>query len=521
MTETTPPRHHSAYWTASLALIVATTLVRYWFVASGQLNLYDDEAQYWDWSRTLQWSYYSKGPLIAVINRLGVAWFGPTELGVRIGAIVGLALMQTAVLAWIGAWMGRVRLAWWTLVMLNTAPLLMAGGLLMTTDNPLLLCWIVAMICLSLAVERDRLAYFIILGVSVALGIMAKYTMLVFIPLALAASLWIGKSHPLGERYWPRLGKALGAGGLAGFLPILLWNAGNGWVGFKHILHRGAMAGEKARTLFRLEKFPEYLGGQIGVITPWWFVFLMIGAWICTRWLLSRQERPNPFDLPRHHVILLTVFFWPVWIFFLLWSLHTKVELNWAATAYPAGFVLAALAVENFMHRQPRPKWRLAWPALGVVVFALLHLQGFIPIDSPKNPVHRLLGWQDLGAKVDQLRLDLGGPETTFVFSDSYGTTAELSFYVPGQIRAFCVAGGRKRNQYDLWPGPGPEFESAVFVVKGEDNQISDRVARLFEKVDPPQVVTTTHQGRAGQTFTLFACRGFQGGWPAQEGTAF
>ena len=157
----------------------------------------------------------------------------------------------------------------------------------------------------------------------------------------------------------------------------------------------------------------------------------------------------------------------------------------------------------------------------GVVVFALLHLQGFIPIDSPKNPVHRLLGWQDLGAKVDQLRLDLGGPETTFVFSDAYGTTAELSFYVPGQIRAFCVAGGRKRNQYDLWPGPGPEFESAVFVVKGEDNQISDRVARLFEKVDPPQVVTTTHQGRAGQTFTLFACRGFQGGWPAQEGTAF
>ena len=29
------------------------------------LDLAPDEAHYWDWSRHLDWSYYSKGPLVA------------------------------------------------------------------------------------------------------------------------------------------------------------------------------------------------------------------------------------------------------------------------------------------------------------------------------------------------------------------------------------------------------------------------------------------------------------------------
>ncbi|HKK34115.1 MAG TPA: hypothetical protein VJ934_11240, partial [Desulfomicrobiaceae bacterium] len=74
------------YWAAALAVILATTAVRLWFIGSGQINLAPDEAQYWDWSRTLQFSYYSKGPLIAVINRITTMMFGATEFGVRFGA---------------------------------------------------------------------------------------------------------------------------------------------------------------------------------------------------------------------------------------------------------------------------------------------------------------------------------------------------------------------------------------------------------------------------------------------------
>lgn len=519
------------YWALSLALIAGATLARYWFVASGQLNLAPDEAQYWDWSRTLQWSYYSKGPLIAVINRIGTHFLGATELGVRAGAMAGALIMQLAVLGWIGGYLGRARTAFWTLVVLNTTVLFMAGGLLMTTDSPLLVCWILGLVCLHLAVDKGHPAAFILLGLLLALGITAKYTMVLFIPLALLAALWISRGQTMPSLFWPRLLKSLGLGGLAGLAPVLIWNAMNGWVGIKHVLYRGGLAGDKAEVFFKVKYFPEYLGSQLGVLTPWWFVFLFIGAWLVLRQLLAKtppvepddaqDAAPSPAPWPSRQLgILLTVFFWPVWLFFLFWSLHAKVEANWSATAYPAGILLAALAFERFVHREPRPRWRFAWPALGALVFVLLHLQGFIPYDSPKNPVHRLMGWQDLGARVETARQELGG-EGVFVFGDEYGVAAELSFYVPGQTRAFCLAGGRKMNQYDLWPGPDPVMQNAVYVAKGEKESVPQRVAELFESVDGPRVVTTAHGPRQGQTFTLFLCRGYKGQWPEQEGKTF
>jgi hypothetical protein len=304
-------------------------------------------------------------------------------------------------------------------------------------------------------------------------------------------------------------------------MPILIWNGTNGWVGIKHVLYRGGMAGDKATVFFELKNFPEYLGSQLGVLTPWWFVFLFIGAWLVGCQLLKRHEEPAFPWLSRPMAIILTVFFWPVWLFFLFWSLHAKVEANWSATAYPAGIMLAALAVERFVHREPRPKWRFAWPALGAVVFILLHLQGFFPFDSPKNPAHRLTGWRDLGAQVALARDELGGEDTVFVFGSEYGITAELAFYVPGRKRAFCLAGERKMNQYDLWPGPDATMRNAVFVAKGEKAEISAKVLELFESVDEPRVVVTSHGKRVGQTFTVFLCRGYKGVWPAQEGSSF
>ncbi|PKN41488.1 MAG: dolichyl-phosphate-mannose--protein mannosyltransferase [Deltaproteobacteria bacterium HGW-Deltaproteobacteria-18] len=515
-------RQESAlYWALSLLLIAAATLARYWFVASGQLNLAPDEAQYWDWSRSLQWSYYSKGPLIAFINYVGTAFRGATELGVRSGAMIGALVMQVAVLGWIGIHLKRIRTAFWTLFVLNTTMLFMAGGLLMTTDNPLLVFWLLGMICFGLAVDKGHLAAFIMLGLCLSLGITAKYTMVLFIPLALVAAFWIGRKQDMPALFWPRLLKTLGIGGLVGMLPILIWNATNGWVGIKHVLYRGAMAGDKAKVFFELKNFPEYLGSQLGVVTPWWFVFLFIGAWLVAVQLMKSDKEPVFPWLSRPMGIILTVYFWPVWLFFLFWSLHTKVEANWSATAYPAGIMLAALAVERFVHRDPRPRWRFAWPALGAVVFILLHLQGFIPFDSPKNPVHRLMGWQDLGVQVAQARDELGPEENVFVFGDEYGVTAELSFYVPGQKRAFCLAGGRKMNQYDLWPGPDSGMQNAVFVCKGQEDKVSDRVLELFESVDEPRVITSTHGKRTGQTFTIFLCRGYKGVWPEQEGRTF
>src|SRR5687768_14021726 len=50
------------------------------------ISLAEDEAYYWDWSRRLDLSYYSKGPLAAYLIRASCAMFGDVMPAVRLPA---------------------------------------------------------------------------------------------------------------------------------------------------------------------------------------------------------------------------------------------------------------------------------------------------------------------------------------------------------------------------------------------------------------------------------------------------
>src|SRR6478736_6713967 len=67
------------FWRGGVALvIIGAAILRILFLASDcPLDLSPDEAHYWDWSRHLDWSYYSKGPLIAYLIRAGCELAGP------------------------------------------------------------------------------------------------------------------------------------------------------------------------------------------------------------------------------------------------------------------------------------------------------------------------------------------------------------------------------------------------------------------------------------------------------------
>ena len=72
------------------------------------LDLAPDEAHYWDWSRHLDWSYYSKGPLVAYLIRASCELAGPWSMqhtgnlmfAVRLPAVLcgGLLLVSIYVL---------------------------------------------------------------------------------------------------------------------------------------------------------------------------------------------------------------------------------------------------------------------------------------------------------------------------------------------------------------------------------------------------------------------------------------
>src|SRR5215207_3691852 len=65
MSQTGGGRGPADAWRAAVLIIGALTLARLVALFASPLELYPDEAQYWLWSRTLDFGYFSKPPVIA------------------------------------------------------------------------------------------------------------------------------------------------------------------------------------------------------------------------------------------------------------------------------------------------------------------------------------------------------------------------------------------------------------------------------------------------------------------------
>src|SRR5271170_4562178 len=72
--------------TAAILVIAVTTLFRLFYCA--WLPILPDEAYYFQWSRHLDASYFSKGPAVAYTIWAGTALFGDNNLGVRFFAVL-------------------------------------------------------------------------------------------------------------------------------------------------------------------------------------------------------------------------------------------------------------------------------------------------------------------------------------------------------------------------------------------------------------------------------------------------
>jgi hypothetical protein len=95
----TEPATAGSSWPWRLAaalLIVSAAALRFAFLVHNcPLDLAPDEAHYWDWSRNLDWSYYSKGPLVARSSTPASALLG--EWSERLVASQMLAVRLPAV----------------------------------------------------------------------------------------------------------------------------------------------------------------------------------------------------------------------------------------------------------------------------------------------------------------------------------------------------------------------------------------------------------------------------------------
>jgi 4-amino-4-deoxy-L-arabinose transferase-like glycosyltransferase len=516
-----PSENRWLWRSAAAALIVlASVLHVLYLIHDCPLDLAPDEAHYWDWSRHLDWSYYSKGPLVALLIRGSCELFGPWAEAttgsimpaIRFPAVLCGALLLVSFYVLTVLAVRRESWAFGVVALSLTQPLIAAGSSLMTIDAPYTACWGWALVFAYLAAVRGYKWAWPVTGLVIALGILAKYTMVLFVP-SLGLFLlfdWLASRSRIGLRRFSGFVVMCAVAAL-GAVPILVWNAQHEWVTFRHVGGQ-ASAGEGWRWFGPL----VFLGGQFGILLGFWFVVLAAALWRSRPWIET--------DADRQFLWWMSV---PTLAVFLLLSLKTTGQLNWAVTAYISGSILAAAWLGE---RIGQRSWRF-----GTVATALLGLSLILAVHYPAlsrpvllsivgsptaqhplplrrvDPTARLRGYRTLAAAVDGLRSEArAGGEEPVVAATFWNVPGLLGAYGESHPEVYSLGSAMydRRSQLDFWrPNPlwDPEqFRGRTFVLVGD---FTPALIAAFDRLDPPRTIRYLE---AGQPIAIwYACIGY------------
>lgn len=491
-----------------IIIISAFTLFRLWYIQSGILDLAADESQYWDWSRRLDLSYYSKGPLIAWLIAFFTRLGGDTVFFVRLGAV--LCALGTSIIFYRLTWRltGRENVALYAATALQVIPLFSAGGVLMTIDPPLVLLWALAVHSLCQVFFEGKNRWWYAFGIFLGLGMLAKYSM-AYMSFGLLFFLALSRTH----RHWlkrrePYLSLLIG---LAIFSPVIYWNALHGWVAARHV---AGQVPDVEGAGFSLSYLGEFVGSQAGILSPLVFIGIIYALYVAGKEGLRQRDDTMLFLFSFSGTIL---------VLMTLLSTKGKMQANWAAPAYfTAG--IAAAAVFGRQEAGGRTRgFLLAAVILSLVMSVVTYNSDMVrnlgvPWKPRNDPTSRLKGWRELGDATSEVLRGMRARGNVFVLSDRYQISSELAFYVEGQPRTYCVNLGRRMNQFDIWGGLNDQKgKDAVLVVTGT-GYFPEELKGSFDRYEQAKNVTIARAGWELHHYTIFRCFGFRGYTPADNG---
>lgn len=549
------------WWAASWRSIVLLTLVllalRLLYLALFcPYTLAEDESHYWEWSRRLGLSYYSKGPGIAWTIALGTWMFGQVELGVRAMGPVFLAVLSLTAAALAAEAqrapdrtdLGRadgLRAGFAAAVCVNLVPLFQFSGVLITIDGPYVALWAVAALLGMRGLRRGSGPALAACGLVIGVAFLYKYTALLLIPGLALFALAARRSITLPARApaWLALGALLL---IAAVSPVLIWNQQNDWPTFKHLLgHLGVRGGDQAPApgkawtpLWAL----EFIGMNIGLYGPVGLLGLFTFA---VSWARRRGGRLDAGRYAGRLFLFLTAA--PLILFYFGVTFFTDGEGNWTAAAYTTLAALAGIGavegVDEMRARtrlwrtlpEPRPKWgtlrrapenarQVAWHAallVGVISgLAMLRLDWFarLPLVGSAVPIGRLTGADRMGADAAR-RVEALGPGA-FIIAQHYGRASQLAFYTTpaharagddhGPVRSSSAYMGGRRTQYDYWMDTSLDRAELV----GRDALVIGASAAewavAFDTVEPAGTLDSDGK-RQRPAFVARGYRGFPG----------
>lgn len=451
------------------------------YLALCPMELIPDEAYYWDWSRRLDWSYYSKPPMIAALIALSTALSGDSEFAVRLPATILGTLGLWGVYE-LGRRMYGHRVGAWSMLMVAVAPGTTVLCLLMTIDAPFICAWTFATYCLWRMLEPDRVngAWVIPAILATGAGLLSKQTTLGLYPLV---GLFLISTRSQYSKLRSPWIWAWSAGSLAFLVPVVWWNARHDWI---TVAHTGSHFGITPRSLTqRLISYLEFVVSQSGILSPLIFCLLCVAtiALMLTYSNLGNRER------------FLTCFCGIPLAAITVLSLWQRVQPNWPVALYLTGVVIVAAwkcGEISLSLRLDRLRI-LVVPAisLGCVMSMAVAVVPFLLPSSRLAGTRfdftgRLRGWKATGTLIAARLQEIEATgDLLLIAATARAPVSELAYYLPGRPRVYRWNVGEViDSQHDIWGGPIDGKGRDALIVTEDDAEVPVRLTQAFASIE-------------------------------------
>lgn len=464
-----------------LAGLFGILILRIWYLSVCPMELIPDEAYYWDWSRQLDWSYYSKPPMIAWLIAFSTMLGGTSEFTIRLPATI---------LGTLGLWgvyeLGRRlyghRTGIWSMVIAGVTPGSTALCLLMTIDAPFLFTWTLAVYFLWRMLETDSESQRWVLPAILATGtgLLSKQTTLGLFPLVALYLITTPSQRSQLFRPWVWI---WAIGSVAFLIPVAYWNSQHDWVTVEHT--RDHFPLQSHSILRHLAWCAEFLSSQFGILSP--LIFGLMST--VTIVLMMRYRQSGEGER------FLVCFGGFPFAAITALSLIQRVQPNWPAALHlTCVVILAAWKCGKISLSARLDRYRVAMvPAvcLGAVMAIAVAIIPFVLPSSEfagtrLDPTGRLRGWKTASRLIaEKLQKSASSDELLLVAATSRAPVSEFAYYLPGQPRVYRWNVGEViDSQHDVWGGPrNARGRDAVIVTEG-DAVVPVRLATAFAEIE-------------------------------------
>ena len=288
-------------------------------------NLFGDEAQYWLWSKDIDFGYFSKPPFLSWIIRIYTEVLGSSFIALKLfPSFVYLLIAWSIYNLLLNSGLNKKDSFAGCLIFLFI-PAVSFSSFIISTDLFLLLFWTLSLNQLIKINSEQVLKNFILLGIFLGLGFLSKYAAIYFVICLFVLILF-------DQRF-----RKIFLNNLSGFsltflsmfiiiLPNIIWNFNNDWITLQHTSDNANFANIEIDFIRGL----EFLLIQV----------LMLGPFIVLGGLFGF----NKWD---HIQKIFLIFSVPIILIVFIEAIIVRANANWAAPALISLFALLYIRIKN------------------------------------------------------------------------------------------------------------------------------------------------------------------------------